>query len=63
MTKNLLDDYEEETIAITDCKLDHDPSRDCNYYNTNPLLHMHSNVDGLKNRIYRFSRILLSIYR
>ncbi len=48
MTKNLLDDYEEETIAITDCKLDHDPSRDCNYYNTNPLLHMHSNVDGLK---------------
>lgn len=28
MTKNLLDDYEEETIAITDCKLDHDPSRD-----------------------------------
>ena len=48
MTKNLLDDYEEETIAITDCKLDHDPSRDCNYYNTNPLLHLHSNVDGLK---------------
>lgn len=48
MTKNLLDDYEEETIAITDCKLDHDPSRDCNYYNTNPLLHMYSNVDGLK---------------
>ena len=47
MTKND-DDYEEETIAITDCKLDHDPSRDCNYYNTNPLLHLHSNVDGLK---------------
>ena len=48
MTKNLLDDYEEETMAITDCKLDHDHSRDFNYYNTNPLLHMHSNVDGLK---------------
>ena len=48
MTKNLLDDYEKETMAITDCKLDHDHSRDFNYYNTNPLLHMHSNVDGLK---------------
>ena len=48
MTKNLLDDYEKETMAITDCKLDHDHSRDINYYNTNPLLHMHSNVDGLK---------------
>lgn len=48
MTKNLLEDYEKETIAITDCKLDHDSSRDFNYYNTNPLLHLHSNVDGLK---------------
>lgn len=48
MTKNLLNDYEKETIAITDSKLDKDETRNFNYYNTNPLLHMYENVDGLK---------------
>lgn len=48
MAKNLLNDYEKETVAITDAKLDKDYSRDFNYYNTNPLLHTYPNVDGLK---------------
>lgn len=48
MAKSLLNDYEKETTDITNSKLDKDNSRNFNYYNTNPLLHMHSNVDGLK---------------
>ena len=48
MAKNLLEDYEDETVAITGARSISSPERGCDYYNTNLLLHTYPNVDGMK---------------